>query len=117
MLTGKRNPEVELSGSDLVWVIAPQHPEVNKHYCFFKNITSRGNELSETESDLELELEYVDGMDVKIPLNMVGGLEVIARKDTRQYEVLVEKLLENKHLKTRLEKIENNFNTMLCVDK
>src|SRR3989344_6704492 len=103
IITGERKTEIEFSGADLVWVISPEHPEINKHFCFFKNVISKEN------TDF-IEFELVDGTNVKLLFKRVAGLEIIARKDTRQYDVLVETLLQINYLKTRVEKIEKNFN-------
>jgi|SRR3989344_7095555 len=109
VLTGERRGEVELSGGDLIWVVAPKFPDIHDHFCFLKNIVQE-------EDVVFVELENIDGANVKVRLNMVGGLEVVARKDTRQYEVLVDALLKNYHLNNRLERIKKNFAQLLCEE-
>ena len=108
VIGGKRRNEIELSGGDLVWVVFPESPEINQSFCFLKNI------IFEENTDF-IELELVDGTDVKIPLKRLAGLEVVAHKDTRQYDLLAETLFENHSLKTRLKKIEKNFSTLLEI--
>lgn len=108
ILSGKRRDE-EISGGDLVWVIAPHTKDIHDRFYFFKNIISQGN------IDV-VELEYIDGMDVGVPMKTISGLEIIAHKGTRQYEVLVAALLQNHHLKIRIKKIEQNFTQLLCME-
>lgn len=56
-----------------------------------------------------MELEQIDGMDVKIPEKMVGGLEVIVKNGTREYEVLVDTILENTRLKSWIKKLKKHL--------
>lgn len=107
IVTGKRKSEIELSCGDLVWIIAPNFAKAHDQYCFFKNTIF---------ADF-VELEHIDGTNMLVPLNMIGGLEVVARKDTRQYEILVDLFLQNNNLNKRIEQIEKNFAQLLCKQK
>lgn len=102
IITGKRRGEIEVNGGDLVWVVVASFPEIHKSFCFFKNFVSSGEESF-------VELEQIDGMDLKIPEKMFGGLEVVAKNGTREYEVLTDTILENIRLKSWIKKLKKHL--------
>lgn len=109
IFTGKCVKGVEIFDGDLVFVNAQVFPSIHYYFCFFQNIICQ-------ENVDYVELKHIDGMKVRVPLNMISALEIIARKDTRQYEILIEVLTQNCILRNKLNRIKKNFAQLLCEE-
>lgn len=45
IITGKRRGEVEVSGGDLVWIVAASFPEIHSSFCFLKILFLQGKRI------------------------------------------------------------------------
>lgn len=107
VLVFNRRKEIELSAEDLVWILAPnRNHRLHDQFCFF---------MKEDESLMTFK-EFINGNEVCCEINKLSLVEVIARRETRQYEILVDLLLQNSNLKSKIAKIQKNVKEIFCTD-
>lgn len=107
VVAGKRKEEVVVENDDLVLVTAPNFSTIHEKIVFFKGFLS----------DEIVDFQTFDDKHLKsISLRVVGCIEIIARYGTIQHEILLEALLQNRNLKSKLNQIKKNFAELLCEE-
>lgn len=104
VVLGKRKEGVNIEEDDLVLVTAKKFPIIHEKVCFFARFL------------IENVIEFnIIGYGFKLfSLPEICGVEIVARKKTRQHEILTEVLLQKHNLQKRIDQIDKNFAELLC---
>src|SRR3989344_3692983 len=95
VLMRQRKAEVEMWEDDLVLIYSPNtYPTVHEQFCFFTKENEEG-----------LEFRKLNEEKVVCDLLNLSFVEVIARKGSRQHEILVDTLSQKANLERKVETI------------
>ncbi len=103
---GKKKDEIEISEGDLVQIYAVNLPNIHNHIILFQGFSD----------NQYVKFKYFGGETDLFPVNMISQMEIIARNNTRQCEILMDIILQNLNLKKKIEKIQKNAKEIFCMD-